>query len=135
MGLQVSTQPRTPDGKEVLSEYSVVWAPKMNASELSHVMQTNPAVVGMARLADRRGLRVKAEQAQVIHQLLRPETAFLPGGPKSQYIAGPFPWGVDRQAICRALKQAGWEVKALQPTQPIPGRGTMWILQTVDPPP
>jgi hypothetical protein len=33
------------------------------------------------------------------------------------------------------MKQAGWEVKALQPTQPIAGRGSMWILQSVAAPP
>ena len=37
--------------------------------------------------------------------------------------------------ICKALRQAGWSVKALQPLQPVPGRGTMWILQSVDAPP
>ena len=52
-----------------------------------------------------------------------------------QYLAGPFPWGVDRQAIIKAMKQSGWEVKALQPTQPVPGRGSMWLLQAVVPPP
>ena len=128
-------EPRTADGREVLSEYVVVWAPKMSPSELAHVKQTNPAAIGQARLGDRRGLRVHTDQAQVIHQVLRPDAAFLPGGPKSQYVVGPFPWGSDRQAIIKAMKQAGWFVKALQPMQPVPGRGTMWILQSVDAPP
>ena len=35
------TEPRTPDGKEVLPEYVVVWAPRMSQSELSHLMRTN----------------------------------------------------------------------------------------------
>ena len=102
------TEPRSPDGKEVMSQYVVVWAPKMSPSELSHIRQMNPAAVGLARVGDRRGLRVKSEQAQVLHAVLRPETAFLPGGPKLQFVAGPFPWGVDRHAICRAFKQADW---------------------------
>ena len=101
--------------KKCIDQFVVVWAPKMNLSELSHVKQTNPAVIGLARLGDGRGLRVHAEQAQAIHQVLRPE--------------------VDRQAIIKALKQAGWHVKALQPTQSVPGRGSMWILQSVDAPP
>ena len=107
----------------------------MSPSELAHVKQTNPAAIGQARLGDRRGLRVHTDQARVIHQVLRPDAAFLPGGPKSQYVVGPFPWGSDRQAIIKAMKQAGWFVKALQPMQPVPGRGTMWILQSVDAPP
>ena len=129
------TEPRTPDGKEVLAEFSVVWAPKVELRDLAHIRQTNPAAIGLARLGERRGLRVKADQAQVIHQVLRPETAFLPGGPRSQFLAGPFPWGVDRHAICKAMKQAGWEVKALQPSHPVVGRGSMWLLQSVEAPP
>lgn len=131
----VYTEPRSPDGKEVLPQYVIVWAPRKSLSELSHLRQTNPAVVGVARLGDRRGLRVLADQASKIHEMLRPETAFLPGGPKTQYMAGPFPWGVERQGISKALRQAGWSVKALQPLQPVPGRGTMWLLQSVDAPP
>lgn len=129
------TEPRTPDGKEVLSQFVVIWASKLSPSELAHVMQTNPVIVGQARLGERRGLRVLVEHAQSIHQVLRPETAFLPSGPRSQFVAGPFPWGADRNAINKAMKQAGWNVKALQPNQPVPGRGSMWILQSVDPPP
>lgn len=129
------TEPRTPDGKEVLSQYVVIWGVRMSQSELAHVMQTNPIVIGMARLGERRGLRVHENHAQALHQILRPDSAFLPSGPKSQYVAGPFPWGADRNAINKALQQAGWSVKALQPNQPVPGRGSMWIIQSVDPPP
>eukprot|EP00435_Cladocopium_sp_Y103_P067546 s237_g30.t1 len=129
------TEPRTPDGKEVMTDYVVVWATKLNPSELAHVKQTNPAVVGMARLGDRRGLRVLSSHAQKIHELLRPDATFLPQGPKCQFVAGPFHWGTDRSAICKMMKQIGWCVKALQPMQPIPGKGTMWLLQSVDDPP
>ena len=38
---------------------------------------------------------------------------------------GRFPWGSDRQALVKAMKQIGWNVKALQPLQPVPGRGSM----------
>ena len=127
-------EPRTPDGKNVLDEYLVVWTPKMSLSELAHLKQMNPAVIGVARLGGRRGLRVLKEQAQAIHAIVRPEATFLPGGPKTQYVAGPFPWGTDRAAITRAMKQVGWLVQALQPMQPVPGKGSMWLLQSVEMP-
>ena len=128
-------EPRTPDGKQVLDDYVVVWAPKLTFSELAHMKQTNPAVIGLARLGDRRGLRVMQAQAQSIHAIVKPEATFLPNGPKSQYSAGPFPWGSDRAAITKALKQVGWHVQALQPMQPVPGKGSMWLIQSVDSPP
>ena len=128
-------EPRTPDGKQVMEEYVVIWAPKLNASELAHLKQTNPGIIGIARLGDRRGVRVKQAQAQTIHAIVRPEATFLPNGPKVQYCAGPFPWGTDRAAITKAMKQVGWHVQALQPMQPVPSKGSMWLLQSVDPPP
>jgi len=129
------TEPRSPDGKEVLADFVVIWASKMSQSEIAHVLQLNPVAIGLARLGDRRGLRVATEHAQVIHQVLRPEALYLPSGPKSQYVAGPFPWGADRSAIAKAMRQAGWEVRALQPTQPVAGQGSMWLLQSVETPP
>ena len=128
-------EPRTPDGREVLEEYVVVWTPKMSVSELAHLKQVNPAVIGVARLGDRRGLRVLKEQAQATHAIVRPESTFLPGGPKTQFVAGPFPWGTDRAAISKAMAQVGWPVQALQPMQAVPGKGSMWLLQSVESPP
>ena len=97
-------------------------------------MQTNPAVTGLARLGERRGLRVHTTQAKAIHQLVRPDTVFLPNGPKNLFTVGPFPYGVDRQAVAKVLRTAGWECRPLQPTNPCPGRGVMWTVQaTVDP--
>ena len=90
-------EPRTADGTQVLQEYMVVWAGKLSHRELLHLKQTNPAVTGLARIGDRRGLRVHADQAHEIHKVVRPDTLFLPQGARTHFIAGPFPFGVDRQ--------------------------------------
>ena len=128
-------EPRTPEGREIMPEYAVIWTPRMSASEMAHIKQTNPVIIGFARIGDRKGFRVLAGQAKSMHELVRPESTFLPSGPKNHHVAGPFPWGSDRQAIAKAMRQVGWQVKALQPLQPIPGRGSMWLLQAVDEPP
>ena len=127
-------EPRTADGKEILAEYTVVWTPKHSLQEMQHLMRTNPAVTGLARLGDRKGLRVHAAQAKTIHQLVRPDSVFLPQGPKCQFTVGPMPYGVDRQAVGRILSKAGWECRPLQPTTPCPGRGAMWIVQATEEP-
>ena len=49
-------EPRSPDGREILETYSVVWTPKMPASAMAHLRQTNPAIVGLARLGERKGI-------------------------------------------------------------------------------
>ena len=73
-------------------------------------------------------------QAQAIHQLVRPDTVFLPQGPKCLFTVGPMPYGVDRQAVGKILAQAGWQCRPLQPTTPCPGRGAMWIVQATEEP-
>ena len=128
-------EPRSEDGKAVMSEYMVIWLPKHTLQALHHTRQTNPAVVGLARVGDRRGLRVPTVHAQAVHSVVRPDTLFLPQGARVQYTAGPFPFGLDRQGISKAMKQVGWDCKPLQPAAPQPGRGAMWVLQAVDPPP
>jgi len=127
-------EPRTADGKEILDSYTVIWTSKRTVQELQHLMQTNPAVTGLARLGERRGLRVRTHQAKAIHQLLRPDTVFLPSGPKNTYQVGPFPYGVDRQAVAKILRQASWESRPLQPSTPCPGRGVMWLVQATEDP-
>ena len=128
-------EPRSADGLRVLNEFMVIWAPKQTLRELLHLKQTNPAVLGLARMGERRGLRVPADQAQAVHQVVRPDTLFLPQGERLQYIAGPFPFGLDRQAICKVMKQVGWNCRPLQPGAPQPGRVAMWIVQAIEEPP
>ena len=60
-------EPRTADGKEILGDYTVVWTQKHTPQEMQHLMQTNPAVTGLARLGERRGLRVHVNQAKALH--------------------------------------------------------------------
>jgi hypothetical protein len=127
-------EPRTADGTEILSEYTVVWSPKMSVQELLHLKQTNPAIIGIARVGDRRGVRVHSAQASVIHKLLKPDTVYLPQGQRALFLVGPFPFGIDRHAIGKAMKQAGWECRPLQPSIPMPGKGSMWIVQAVEVP-
>ena len=127
-------EPRTADGREVLADYMVIWTPKHSLQQMLHLQQTNPAVTGLARIGERRGLRVHASQAKQIHKLVRPDSVYLPSGPRTQYTVGPFPFGADRQAVGKILLQAGWECRPLQPTTPCPGRGAMWLVQSTEEP-
>ena len=131
----VYVEPRTPDGREVLTDFVVIWTPKLSTRELQHLRQTNPAVTGLARVGERKGLRVPAAQAQAVHAVVRPDTLYLPVGPRKTFLVGPFPYGCDRQAISRAMKKTGWEVKPLQPSTPVHGKGNVWLIQAVDDPP
>eukprot|EP00435_Cladocopium_sp_Y103_P063425 s39_g25.t1 len=131
----IYVEARSPDGRDTLSDFAVVWTPKTTTQDLQHLRQTNAGVLGLVRIGDRRGLRVPASQASAIHALVRPDTMFLPVGPRKSYLAGPFPYGCDRQAISRALKKANWEAKPLQPSMPVQGKGNVWLVQAIEDPP
>ena len=129
------TEPRSADGKEILADYMIVWTPRLALKDLLHFKQTTPAVLGLVRINERRGVRTLANQAQSVHQLIKPDALFLPPGVRTQYVVGPWPYGMDRLGISKVLKQAGWEAKPLQPALPSPGRGNMWMVQSVMDPP
>ena len=132
----IYAEPRSMDSKEVHRDYEVVWIPKSDKAALSHLRQTNPAAIGIVRIGDRYGLRVKAAQAADLHRAVRPEAVYLATGVRQQYLVGPIPYGTDRKALCKALLQMPWEVKPLQPIAALEGqRGVMWTVVAVSEPP
>ena len=91
--------------------------------------------MGVARVAERVGLRVPVAQAAAAHQALKPEAIFLPAGPKLEFLAGPFPFGSDRNSLLRAFRALKWEARPLQPLSSIDTKGSMWLVQATEDPP
>lgn len=81
------------------------------------------------------GLRCEEGDAAILHSAVKPDAIYLAAGPRTQYLAGPMPFGCDRSAITRAFKELQWDVKPLQPVSSLAGRGNMWSLLAVDAPP
>ena len=132
----VYVEPRSLEATEIDSSFDVVWVPKADKSSVTHLRQTNPLVVGITRIGERWGLRVKSDQAQAVHKTVRPDAVFLEQGPRLQYSVSPIPFGTDRQALSRALKSSGWEVKPIQPVGSVEGgRGNTWNVVATKPPP
>ena len=128
-------EPRTLDSKEVDPNYVIVWLPKMSNADLHHHKQVNPTAIGLARVGDRRGLRTLAIHAAQLHNNIRPESTFLPQGARQSWLIGPLPFGTDRASIGKALKSLPWEARVLQPTSTVVGKGNVWLVQSVQPPP
>ena len=132
----VYLEPRSLDAKEVDRTYDIVWVPKADKQSVQHLRQTAPASLGLARVADRFGLRVRSEQAQAVHQSIRPDAVFLSQGPRLLFSVGPIPYGTDRQALCKALKGCSWEAKPIQPVGSVDGgRGNTWTVHATTAPP
>ena len=128
-------EPRSLDSREVDRSFDIVWAPKADKAVVQHLKQTNPATIGLARVGDRYGLRVKSDQAAAVHQTVRPDAVFLPQGPRLQFTATPIPYGTDRQALSKVLKSFGWEAKPIQPIGSVAGKGNTWSIFATSPPP
>ncbi len=132
----VYLEPRSLDAKEVDRSFDIVWVPKADKQSMQHLRQTTPASLGLARVADRFGLRVRSEQAKTIHQSIRPDAVFLAQGPRLQFSVGPIPYGTDRHALSKALKGCNWDAKPLQPVGSVDGgRGNTWTVHSTSPPP
>ena len=132
----VYAEPRSMDSREVSRDFEVIWVPRSDKAAVSHIRQTNPATLGLARLGERFGVRVITSQAAELHRLLRPDAVYLATGVRQQYIVGPIPFGTDRKALSRALSLLPWSVKPLQPVSALDGqRGVMWSVVAVDEPP
>ena len=108
---------RSQDGGLVCDKYAVIWLPKVSRPELLHMRQTNPSILGLARLANRKGVRVSASDAEKVHR------------------AGPFPYGSTRESIQKAFAQRQWCAQPMQIALGVRDRGYMWIAQSVAPPP
>ena len=128
-------EPRSQDGRSVDDSFSVLWLPRLSHAELVHLRQTRPCIVGLARVADRRGVRTLLDDAEALHKAVKPDVVYLPGGPRVQYLAGPFPYGCSRQSLARAFEKIAWAAKPLQPSVPVPNRGNMWLVQAAESPP
>ena len=131
----IYSEPRSEDAREVDPAFAIIWMQKLPRHELQRLRQINPAVTGLARVGDRFGLRVPIADAANVHKSVKPDAPFLPGGPKQQYLMGPMPFGTDRAGVAKACRDMQWEVRPLQPISSMAGRGSMWVVQSIDTPP
>ena len=129
-------EPRTLDSRSPTFDYQVIWMPRATVAQLQHLKQTNPAVVGLARLGSRLGLRVAASDLATVSKVVKPEAFVLAAGPKLDFELGPVPYGLDRGMICKMCQGWNWEVKPINPLRSVPGGlGTIWLVQACSEPP
>ena len=130
----VYVEPRDNEQRRTSPDYKVVWLQRATLAEARLIKQTTPAVLGLARLGDRLGLRCSAEDEEELHNAIRPDTPFLPQGAKHVVHSGPWPPGTQKAAITKLLSGLQWRAR---PVQPLPGSdatGTWWVLHAATPP-
>ena len=129
-------EPKEVDGKLPSGQYQVFWLPRSTHRELVHLRQTVQGICGLARLGTKQGIRCHVNQAEEVHNAIRPDGAYLPQGRKITFLIGPFPYGTLKTSVGQILTHLGW---AARPLHPIAASshvsGVMWKLQAVDLPP
>eukprot|EP00438_Fugacium_kawagutii_P024860 Skav221761 [mRNA] locus=scaffold490:25889:30370:+ [translate_table: standard] len=130
----VFVEPRTEDALQPSESYHVVWMPHLDFAQVQHRAQCEPHSIGLARRQDKFGVRVHSDHFQAVFCSMKPDSLFLPPGPKSMWSCGPWPFGADRKALAKIFKQWGWNARPTQPLHTVDG-GMMWGAQAVDSPP
>lgn len=127
-------EPKTEDASAPHLDFQVVWLPHLDFAEISHKAQCEALSLGIARSGARYGVRVQSINFQQVFQSLKPDGLFLAPGPRTTWLCGPWPFGVDRKTLAKVFRQWLWEARPLQPTQTVQG-GMMWTAQAVCEPP
>lgn len=70
------------DGRQVTDVFNVVWTPKATHAQAMMYLQTIPGIVGLARLGTKLGVRCLTADSSAVHQAIKPDSQFLPGGVK-----------------------------------------------------
>ena len=130
----VFVEPRSLDGRTGLLSFQVLWLPREPLSELHRLQQCHMIVQGIARLGDRLGLRVAVDDAPALTRLVKPGTVYLSSGERSEYEAGPLPFGMDRLSMTRLCEAWKWQARPLHPVRSL-ALGTVWLLQSCQDPP
>ena len=129
-------EPRSLDSRSAHLGYQVLWLPRSSISQLQHIKQTNPLVVGLARLGARLGLRVASTDIAELARQVTPDSVTLAAGPREEFELGPVPYGLDRHMVAKLCQSWGWAAKPINPARSAPnGLGTIWLIRACTSPP
>ena len=133
-GIQgIYAEPREEDIREASAEFQVVWLPKQKRDQATVLSKQIPEVMGLARSGDRVGLRVQTVSAEKVAKLIRPDEVFVSAQGRKLFQIGPIPYGTQRQALAKALKEFGWSARPIQVVQSgFSVQGLHWSVQSTE---
>ena len=114
--------------------FAVVWLPGKTLAEAQHIMATHEKALGIARLGQKWGIRVKTEDAAMLFGALRPGQIFMQLKLNAIYKVYPLPYGMQRAGVVALMKQWGWAAKPLQPARGSAAGGAWEVGAEKDPP-
>eukprot|EP00435_Cladocopium_sp_Y103_P019646 s10_g4.t1 len=128
-------EPRAQDGRSPDTNYRVIWLAKGDKQSTILASQSTAQWTCVVRSGTRFGLRVKAEEAEIVHNQHKPNTPFLSSDKVLTFHAGPFPHGANRAALQKLFSQWNWPARPCQPKNRAPnGLGVIWEVQATSKP-
>ncbi|CAJ1359968.1 unnamed protein product [Effrenium voratum] len=110
-------EPRADSSKGASEDFAVIWLPEASLEDAQHKLRTTAGALSIARLKTRYGLRVPAAKEKDIHNVLKPGTEYVKVAVQFVYRAHPLPFGIQRVAVQRMIKEWQWDARALQPAK------------------
>ena len=94
-------EPRSEDGRSPHGAFRVIWLNKVDKQTVTVASQSTPQWNTVVRSGLRFGLRVRLEDAEVLHVQHKPTIPFLNSDKAIVFQAGPFPHGSNRAALSK----------------------------------
>ena len=110
-------EPRTSDGVEPHSGYSIIWMPDCDRDKVLHLARCHDRVVAIARLGKRYGLRVREIDEAAAFAEFRPAQEFVKVRVLYRYRLYPLPHGFQRRHLIQLLRTWSWTARPLQPSR------------------
>ena len=127
-------EPRSDDFRGSSSSFSVIWISDQSREDALHRLKMTAGGLSLARFRSRFGIRVLAVNEEKAHKILRPDDDYVKLNIQQVWKAHPLPYGLQKSAMQRLLKEWQWEAKALQPMRGS-ALGGAWEVGAQSPPP
>ena len=131
-GIYIEPKAASPDQQE--QTYQIIWMPNKDRQAADHASRSCAQALGLVRVRNKYGIRVKSEDEALAFAQLRPDTVFISASVQRIYQLFPLPHGTQRSSIIAFLKEISWRAKPLQPGRAQAG-AMSWNVGTADPPP
>ena len=129
----VYVEPRSSTHRGPHEDYSVIWMPNLTRDETLHKLRMTAGGLSIARFRGRYGIRVHTKQEERIHAILKPADDYIKLRVCQTWKLHPLPYGIQKQAVQRLLREWKWSAKALQPLKGSQ-HGSAWEVGAETPP-
>ena len=127
-------EPRSSTTKGAHPDYAVIWLSDATAEEALHKLRCTPQALSLVRLRQRYGLRVETAHEKEAFELLRPNTDFIKVAVQKVFHLHPLPFGLQRAALIKLLKEWSWSARPLQVAKGSALGGAWTVGAETDPP-